>query len=52
MVVAPPFALADTVVVLVVVASFDPTAAGGTAEGSKLSFIGRTKREKFYKTGH
>jgi len=52
MVVALPFALADTVVVLVVVASFDPTAAGGTAEGSKLSFIGRTKREKFYKTGH
>jgi len=45
MVVAPPFALADTVVVLVVLASFEPTPPGGTAEGSKLSFIGRTKRE-------
>jgi len=46
MVVAPPFALADTVVVLVVVASFEPTPTGGTADGSKLSFIGSTRGER------
>jgi len=41
-VVALPFALLATVVVV----SFDPTAVGVAAEGSKLSLIGSTEKEE------
>lgn len=42
LVVALPFALLATVVVV----SFDPTAVGVAAEGSKLSLIGSTEKEE------